>query len=336
MIFKGAELYNVSEMEYNSEKESYDMLRVPKLVEEGLNKDAQKINRFNTGAEIRFVHIDDEIEITMQTEGVSDVSSPMIYYGNIQAGWQDSQKNILGDKTKITVSIPKRLEYLKNIAADFSHPFDPEVVRLIFPCKRCTITDIKGKCTPPPSDKVPQKRILTYGSSITHGSLSILPVNAYAYRVAENLGYDLINLGYAGSAAMEACMADYIAKRKDWDIAHLEMGINVINTMPEDEFANRVSYFIEKIASENPDKKVVCTDMFYFSLDYERSTKVEVYRDIVLKAAEKTHSKNVLYINGKKLLTNMNGVSADLVHPNVRGMEEIARNLTQKIKEFTK
>ena len=112
------------------------------------------------------------------------------------------------------------------------------------------------------------------------------------------------------------------------------MGINVINYMSEEEFENRVRYFVSKIASDNPDKTVVCIDMFYFSLDYENNEKADVYRNIVRKVVEELNLANVSYINGKSLLDNMDGLSADLIHPNVRGMQEIAENLTSQLKSL--
>lgn len=334
LTFKGIQLHNVSELEQNSSTEGFYMLRVPKDVENGLNDMAKDRNILNTGVELRFVAVDDEVRITLQIDAENDVSTPMIYYGNIQAGWQESQKVVYNKPTEIVVKKPERLEYLRKIASDFGHSFDPEVIRVVMPAKKCCIIDVVGRCNPPKAEQMPQKRYLAYGSSITHGSLSVLPATSYAFVVAENLKADLINLGYAGSAAMEPCMADYIAERKDWDFATLEMGINVINTMSEEEFENRVRYFVYKIASENPDKTVVCIDMFYFSLDYENNEKADVYRNIVRKVVEELNLANVSYINGKSLLDNMDGLSADLIHPNVRGMQKIAENLTSQLKSL--
>ena len=334
LTFKGIQLHNVSELEQKSSTEGFYMLRVPKDVENGLNDMAKDRNSINTGVELRFVAVDDEVKITLQIDAENDVSTPMIYYGNIQAGWQESQKVVYNKPTEIIIKKPERLEYLRKIASDFGHSFDPEVIRVVMPAKKCRIIDVSGRCNPPKAEHMPQKRYLAYGSSITHGSLSVLPANSYAFVVAENLKADLINLGYAGSAAMETCMADHIAKRNDWDFATLEMGINVINTMSEEEFENRVCYFVNKIASENPVKPVVCIDMFYFSLDYEQNEKADIYRSIVKKVVDKLGLANVSYIKGKTLLGNMNGLSADLIHPNIRGMQEIAENITIQLNKL--
>lgn len=332
MLFKNIELHNVAELEKN--KKGFSMLRVPKKIENGINDMAKERNRINTGVELRFKAIDDKILLTLQADEKNDISVPMIYYGNIQAGWQESQKIICDKPTQIFIKKPDNIEYLKRIADDFNHSFNPEVVRVIMPAKKCSIIDVKGKCMPPSNEDVPQKKYLAYGSSITHGSLSVLSANSYAFKVAGHLNADLINLGYAGSAAMEACMADYIAERKDWSFATLEMGINVINNMEEKVFKDRVRYFISKIGSENPLKPIVCIDMFYFSLDYENNKKADIYRKIVRQTVKEINLPNVSYINGKTLLKNMNYVSADLIHPTIKGMDEISVNLTRKLKRI--
>ncbi len=101
MIFKGIELHNVSELEKNSS--GYDMLRVPKSTENGLNETARIRNRLSTGIELRFVHIDDEVRIVIKTDVENGVSMPMLYYGNIQCGWQEAGKTIYDSCTEIVI-----------------------------------------------------------------------------------------------------------------------------------------------------------------------------------------------------------------------------------------
>lgn len=69
--------------------------------------------------------------------------------------------------------------------------------------------------------------MLSYGSSITHGGGVSVPTSGYAFRLARKLGMDLRNLGLAGAAWMDEAMADYICEQK-WDMATLELGINVV------------------------------------------------------------------------------------------------------------
>ncbi len=57
---------------------------------------------------------------------------------------------------------------------------------------------MKGKVEPPRSGDLPEKTYLAYGSSITHGSLGLIQPDSYAFRIAQQLGTDYLNLGFAG------------------------------------------------------------------------------------------------------------------------------------------
>ena len=73
LTFKGIQLHNVSELEQNSSTEGFYMLRVPKDVENGLNDMAKDRNILNTGVELRFVAVDDEVRITLQIDAENDI-----------------------------------------------------------------------------------------------------------------------------------------------------------------------------------------------------------------------------------------------------------------------
>ena len=196
MIFKNIELYNVAELIPN--ENGFDMLRVPKSVEKHMSEKGQPRNRYSSGCEIRLVCLGDEVKIKLCTQ-TAEFLFVYVYYGSIPAGWQDCRKVITKDGW-ITVNPPRDLEKLKTITEENSYPFDPNVVRIILPNSPCTIVDVEGECRPPKAEEVPSRTYLAYGSSITHGSLSLIQMNSYASRVAENFGANLINHGFAGSA----------------------------------------------------------------------------------------------------------------------------------------
>ncbi len=89
--------------------------------------------------------------------------------------------------------------------------------------------------------------MLAYRSSITHGDGAVRLTESYAMLTAIHLGFDLINLGFTGSAQMEGEMAHFIAHELDWDIATLEMGINVISAWPVEQYRERVQAFAREI-----------------------------------------------------------------------------------------
>lgn len=333
LIFKNTQLYNVSEL---AETENgFEMLRIPREYEARLSEKGQQKNRFSSGCEIRFVCLDDSgVKVKLHTCD-AEFAFVYVYYGSIGAGWQECRKIITNDPDcTFTVAPPPHPEIYSEISRENGFAFSPRVVRIILPNTPCIISDICGKCRPPEREEVPAARYLAYGSSITHGSLSLIQMNSYASRTAENLKADLINLGFAGSACLEKEMADYIAGRDDWDFATLEMGVNVIG-MPFDEFKNRAEYFIKTVA--NTGKKVFCIDLFYLYAEpgSQKENYIKGYRSIVKEAAEKLGHSNVIYLNGEKLLSiGSAGLSGDLTHPNIRGCECIAENLTDEIRKY--
>jgi lysophospholipase L1-like esterase len=124
-------------------------------------------------------------------------------------------------------------------------------------------------------------------------------------------------------------MADYIAGRRDWDFATLEMGINVLGSMETAEFERRVDYFVSRIARAHPDKWLFCLSMFTFGGDLDRKNRKKgAFREIVKRAAGRAGGRAV-YLDGRCLLRGYAGLMADLVHPSPAGMEEIARNLVR-------
>lgn len=337
MLFQNIELHNVSEITKNPNGDGYFMFRAPKAVGDQLNETGKRLNSGGTGVELRF-EITSEEGADIDLRLVSD--SPElnariipVYYGSMGAPWNEAVKTVFTTRTRIHIAPPANMPLLERIHRENGFPFDPHVVRLILPISYYEIFSVSGAVCPPRPEHLPQKRLLIYGSSITHGSLSLLPPGSYAFRTAEELGMDIINMGYAGSAHMEGAMADYLAARNDWDMAVLEMGINAL-FMSEAEFEARVRYFVKTIAGKNPDKPIFCIDIFFFSDDMDNSPKVNAFRRIVKTVAAENH---VHAIDGRDIQTlGSGGLGGDFVHPSLRAHEVMAGNLTRIIREQLK
>lgn len=335
MIYKNVELYNVEEL--TETPEGYHMLRVPDRIRRTLNDTAKRTAWDCTGVELRFKFKEgcDRVKITLsQPDGTACCA--WVYYGSFQAGWQESEKYILKEPTVIEINrLTENYDVLKKIEKERNLPYNTDVVRLILPGNNINLIDIEGECVPPEPADVPKLRYLAYGSSITHGSLSLTIPSAYAERTARRLGVDVINLGFSGSCHIEETMADYIASRNDWDFATLELGINIADALTRDEFCRRCRYMINTVALAHPDKQIICTDAFTSLFDvgidgeyWFREALAEVNRELALP--------NVHYINGRQLMKDYVTLSADMAHPDVDGQEEISDNLIKVIRQYVK
>ena len=332
MIFEEMEFYNVAEL-IDDGGAGKLLTRIPNDLRLSLNEAAKGHALFPAGSEIRFNLNGATVKIVLNVEG-EGWGIAEVFQGPFQVNWHylDSKP------TEIVIVPPANPELLAKAARKSSSSFDPSLTRLILPhlnTIRLVAIEIKnGNITPPSPGQTPSRRYLAYGSSITHGSAALRPTGTYAARTAELLGVDLVNLGFGAGAHCESQIADYIAGRKDWNFASLELGINMVGGFEAEEFRKRVEYLISRIAQAHPDKWLFCMDMFAFSDDVEENVgKSEEFRKIVSAVVKKVNSPKVVHLDGRKILTQFSGLTLDLLHPSSSGMEQMAQNLSRFIAE---
>ena len=330
MEFKGISLHNVREL-IPGEK-GYILSRLPSSVGDVIKGEP----RTASGVELRLVPISDEVKIKIK-KTQPGISQAIIYYGSIQSGWQELYKYITYEECEITVKPCAHLEYVRGFSEKIGAPFSPEVVRIVLLSAQYEIIDVVGECRPPRADELPKQTYLAYGSSITHGSLSISPTRTYPFLIAEALGVDYLNFGYAGSAMLEPEMADYIADECEFDFASLEMGINMLKTVEPDELRTRVKYFVKRIAEAHSTKKIFCTDIFYHSADFikpgDPNSKTNIFRRVIKETVSELSLPNVVYMDGLSLLSGCEYITEDTTHPNATGIELISRNMLDVMKK---
>lgn len=331
MIFQNIELYNVSELGPAGEQGERAMLRVPAAVAEQLNPAAQRMNLCNSGVELRFNMLEDEVHIWMSANEPGRYVRQYLYFGDTGASWEDCVKTVGPTPTEIVIHRPD-FARLERRAAAAGSLWDPHLVRLVLLNAPTSLLKVQGKVCPPRPEQAPQRRILFYGSSITHGSLALSQVDTYPFRTAEALGMDLINLGFAGSAWLEPAMARYIAQRRDAEVIVLELGINLLKELPAAQFGDRVRDFVGQIAAQRPETPIFCIDLFYCESDLLGDGKAAAFRAALRQALSQVEAANLHHLDGCTLLTGPDGLSADLTHPNARGSRQIAEHLIDRIR----
>ncbi len=337
MIFKNAEFFNCAEI--YPDGDGYSWLRVPSEVDKALESGNQsfRMNRGSTGVEIRFVMKSDTVTLRMQKYAPDDLSVSVfhVFRGGIQGAWDEheSDKYVSAEVHDFVIKKSANIEKLKGFAAVYNDPWSPEVVRVIFDRGRYRIIDIIGDIEPPKPEMCPKKKLLCYGSSITHGSNAFSASDTWVSKLGRRLGMDVRNLGFAGSCALEPKMAEYIAfegENGKWDMAVLELGINVLG-WEEEKIVARVRGMVSEVAGRNPDKPVYVISPFYCHNDFNGGGLADKWRDIMAREIPALGFDNVKYINGKDILGSAEFLSADEVHPNIYGVDEIAENLYKAI-----
>ena len=276
-------------------------------------------NCFATGIELRFTMPDGAVDLLLKTIPQAEAATAHIFFGSFQGGWEYSSKNIGADVTRIHIEYPAKLATLRRITAEKQLAFAPEVVRVVLPYVPVIFAGVEGRTALPAADQLPQKTYLAYGSSITHGSLSLIQPDCYVFRNAQALGVDYLNLGFAGNALMEEEMANYLVSRRDWDFASVEMGINTterVKEFPLEVFEERIDRFTAVLA--RVPRPVFATSFFgYLDEDTDRTDKM---RRIVRRYA----AERLIFTDGLQLLDDETLISADGTHPDARGQEQIA------------
>ena len=336
MIDQNLEFFNTAELlPAEDGGKGLELYRCPREVCEQLNPTAQNAAAYTTGSEIRFVpEGDGEVRLTLRSIG-QPITRAIVYYGSIQSGWQTLFQYICDRPTELCFRVPNpdRLEAYSEAARQ---PFSPRVVRLLLPDEGAKIAFLgaQGAFRPPRAEEVPDKCLLFYGSSITHGSLACTPNGFFSSQVGRTLRCDVQNQGYAGGCHMEAAMAEYIAGKGDWTACVAEMGINIVGAVEPEEYRRRVREWIRIVHGANPKKYLFLTDLFYSPGDFRGERRVAEYRKAMADEVEAVRSPYVVYFNGLSLLNGVEYLSADLIHPTLDGVNEIARNLTAKLRPY--
>ncbi|HAS83292.1 MAG TPA: hypothetical protein DCS43_11625 [Verrucomicrobia bacterium] len=331
MKYQDVELHNVGGITGAGDQAGIRISRLPHDVRERINPAAQKRAWQGSGCEIRGMLADGGSARVVLMADDSDTTPAMV---SVYHGCFRGQAVLLKEEpTEIVIKTPSMIEFMETISRIKDLPFDPRLVRVRLPALNSSrILSIEGDLRYPAPGVTPKQTLLCYGSSITQGASAVPPEGTYAAQCARRLGLDLINLGFAGSAEMDAAISAHIAARTDWDIAVLEMGINV-RGWPNEKFQEAVTRFVGTVVAAHPDKLIFCIDLFTHYADFKASApKAEAFRKIVQEVAAGTDSSRVIHVDGRMLLEDPSGLLTDLVHPGHEGMQEMGDNLAALIR----
>ena len=146
-------------------------------------------------------------------------------------------------------------------------------------------------------------------------------------------------MGAAGACHCEGALADYMADHVNWDFAALCLSVNMISAgFTLDEFRERTSYLIGRL-SEHPRRPVACITIVPYFGDWgqlqptARVTPAEL-RTALADVVTKFDRPNVHLIEGPDLLTDVSGLTADLLHPSDLGMIQMGENLALRLRQY--
>lgn len=329
MIFDNIEFHNVAELRDVSGGKQ--LQRVPEEVRVCLNERAQQRMLSPSGSEIRFVSRGDVVRVTVSClEGTAEV---IPFFGPFQG---KERFRVEATPQVLELVYPERL---KKLDADATGDllYSPTVWRLTLRGEGLVYHGIEGEgLRAPTEDEVPRLRYLSYGTSITHGASATAMHLTYVRQVAWRLGADLLNFGVGGSAFCEKELADYMAGRDDWDIATLALSVNMVGGFSVEEFTERVTYMVNTVAGSNTDRPVVCITLYPhfrdFCVDEDLKGKTATFRQVLRDVVATCPYPNVHLIEGGDMLTDVGGLTVDLIHPGDLGMIEMGERIARELK----
>ncbi|MBO5898497.1 MAG: hypothetical protein J6R04_05760, partial [Clostridia bacterium] len=263
MILNDFELHNVVDVEPLPEG-GWRLYRFPKTVRDAFavpccNDDCSHTSgQVTAGCELRFVCDNADVELSFNEDTVIETFRGEYPYRTVHAS--------AGQRVCIALRLDTVLDTMKWRGE--GERFSPDVWRVSLSNNYSVATlhavEAHAPIRPPRDDEVPAKRILAYGSSITQGIGTYLSSTSYIATVGRTLGADILCKGMGGSCFCHREVADYIAD-ETWDVATLELGINMVRRFEVSEFEHRATYVVERALSRG--KPVVLISNFACSFD---------------------------------------------------------------------
>ena len=314
------------------------LVRIPAEIGDRLNQRGKFIAMDSATTEIRFVTESPLVDITLSAikpEFGLDLLEVKVFYGNFE---------IPGVFLKPGMVTTFRLNpdgvAIRKIKSEYLRKgpgigFAPNVIRLV-PQRGgliyCGINTFGAPVRPPEPSEKPSKTCLFYGSSITNST-----ADGFPSVVGKVLGVDVINLGMSGSCHIEPELSDWMAARNDWDLAVFELGVNILWMEPE-EFRRRADYLLNAFLSRHPEKPLVLITLFPSCFRFEMAMKPEgedkdgIFCNILRELHAKYAGKGKVHlIEGKDILTDLNGLGADFLHPKLYGHALMGLNLAKQL-----
>jgi len=180
----------------------------------------------------------------------------------------------------------------------------------------------------------PQKKLLAYGDSITHGYDAMLTSNRYIGKLADALGAEEYNKAIGGeiffpelAALDEVFTPDYITAAygtNDWS---KNKSIDVLR--------ENCTRFYSTLAEKYPNAKIFALTPIWRG-DIDRVNDVGSYADVVNVIAEAVKPyANITLIECEHVVPADTTLYADFrLHPNDKGFEHYFTNLYEKIKQY--
>ncbi len=333
--FENVSVFNLGAIEELSGLGKNGLVRVPADVRNKLNERARFVGMDSVGIEIRFVTDAPNIDIYLSAQkpefGVRGLAR--VYKGNFLYQTLELEPGMVHF---FRLTSPNAFKDANDKMMN-NKGFSSNVWRIV--CDRTTVIyhgmNTHGHSVrQPEKDELPKFNWLAYGSSITNSSL-----DGYPHIAAQILGVQVQNMGFSGACHIEKELVDYMIDQREFDFITCELGVNMRGTFTPEEFEKRACYFIDRIIEAKKQALFISVFPNILTDEYTNNSNIvtehEVaYNQILSELVQKSNMTNVEFINGYEVLTDINGLSGDLIHPTAYGHAIMGINLANRLKNF--
>lgn len=323
MIFDQIAFHNVWELAQEGALPGYAMRRFPRCARDSVNHDAADLCR---GVELRFCLEEPRRGMTgtvyLMARGCDGEAA--VFCGDYQ------QPEVIplpqGVITPVTIRHATPIDGLST--GRFANS-----VRRICITSRTAVSYVGREflnCRPPRADELPRRTLVGYGSSITNGGLARSCCNSFLHLTARALGMDALNLGLSGSCTATREMADFLAREVAGDVFFLELGANMLGTVPVEDYRARIAYTLRTVAQGHPHQPVYATALYpSIHAPARDSAYALALRDTVACLA----LPNLFALDAWALMPAFDALTTDGVHPSDWGHMLIAGRLSARLRQ---
>lgn len=335
MALENVEIYGNGDLEAIPGLGPNGLVRVPAAIRHQLNKTARHIAMDSIGIEVQFVTKAPIFDIHMSVLKPEHKPRGMVrvYKGDFLCEEIEIEPGIaLFHRISVPIEFYEVKDKLLNRGA-----YSPSVWRIVCDRGVYVIHGINTHGYPirrPRQSELPALKWLAYGSSITNSDL-----DGYPHIAASILGLQVQNMGFSGSCHIEKAIVDYMLDGCTYDLISCELGVNMRYDYSAEEFENRASYLIDRLAQMQKPALILttfpnCCSQAYAKTSNTITRRERQFNQVLEGLVDQVESPHIVLLQGYEVLSDLRGLSGDLLHPTKYGHAVMGINLADQLKNL--
>ncbi len=176
------------------------------------------------------------------------------------------------------------------------------------------------------------KKVLIYGTSITHGACASRPGMAYPNILSRKFPIEMVNLGFSGNAQGEPELAHLISQIEEPALLVLDYEVNTPST---ERLKESLPEFIRIYRSRHPEVPILVLSQIRLAIETFDDNRLSVREErkqlqmAIIEQLQQEGDANLHFFDGAELLgADYQECTTDGIHPSDLGYFRIAETLS--------